>query len=165
MGPNGKNILTKSKIVTLALFALIIFYGSLTKAQTMKTYPLSAKGTFEVDMKPEGQNKTENITFGKYSIQKTFKGGLEGISAADMLSVGSDNGSAAYVAIERVVGTLNGRKGTFVFTHSGTMTSSSQQLTVSVVPGCGTGELLGLEGKLTINIVGKEHFYSFEYSL
>lgn len=163
MNPIRNN--THFKIVTFALFVFINLYGNLSNAQTMKNYPLTAKGTFVVEMKPEGQNKIEDITFGKYSFQKTFKGDLEATSKVDMLSAGSDNGSGGYVAIEGVTGTLNGRSGTFVLMHTGTRSKTSAQLTVTVIPGCSTGDLIGLEGKLTINIVGKEHSYVFEYSL
>ena len=124
-----------------------------------------AKGTFTVELKPEAQDKVGDISFGRYSLDKKFQGDLEATSKVDMLSAGADNGSGAYVAIEHVSGQLNGRNGAFLLMHSGTRTKDSQQLSVSVVPGCGTGELTGLEGKMTINIVDKEHFYELEYSL
>jgi hypothetical protein len=83
-----------------------------------------------------------------------------------MLSAGTEvKGSAGYVAIERVTGALHGRKGTFVLQHNGTMTRGDGQLTVTVVPDSGTGELVGLSGKMTINIVEKKHFYEFEYTI
>lgn len=157
--------LNKTVVTIITIFVAITFFVSLTNAQTMKSYPLIAKGTFTVAMKQEGQNKVGDITFGRYSIDKAFAGELEGTSKVDMLGAGSDNGSGAYVAMEHVSGTLNGKTGTFLFIHNGTMTKTSQEMTVTVVPGCGTGDLIKLEGRLTINIVGKEHFYVFEYSL
>jgi hypothetical protein len=75
------------------------------------------------------------------------------------------NGSAAYVAIERVIGTLNGRKGSFALMHQGTMNRESQKLTVMVVPDSGTGQLAGLSGTMTITIVDKKHLYDFAYTL
>ncbi len=158
---------TNDRIVIsmIALFVFITFHINLSNAQTMKTYSLIAKGTFVVEMKPEGTTKDGDITFGKYSVQKTIMGDLLASSKLDMLSAVAENGSGSYVAIESVRGTLNGRSGTFVLMHNGTRTKTSQELTVTVVPGCSTGELTGLEGKFTINIVGKEHFYIFEYSL
>jgi Protein of unknown function (DUF3224) len=150
---------------TVASIVALLITINLTNGQTMKTYPLTAKGSFSVTMKPEGQNKVGDITFGRYAIDKVFKGDLEGTSKVDMLGASSDNGSGAYVAIESVSGTLNGKTGIFLLIHNGTMTKTSQQLTVTVVPGCSTGDLTTLEGKLTINIVGKEHFYVLEYSL
>ena len=74
-------------------------------------------------------------------------------------------GSGGYVAIETVHGTLEGRTGTFILQHSGTMTRGAPQLIITVVPDSGTGELTGLTGKMTINIVDKNHFYDFEYDL
>jgi Flp pilus assembly protein TadG len=74
-------------------------------------------------------------------------------------------GSGAYVALERVTATLNGRAGTFLLQHTGSMTSDSQQLLITVVPDSGTGQLIGLTGKFTIKIVDKKHFYELEYSL
>jgi hypothetical protein len=83
-----------------------------------------------------------------------------------MLSAGTNvKGSAGYVAIERVSGTLRGRKGSFVLQHSGTMTRGVPQLSISVVPDSGTGQLTGLTGKMNINIVDGKHFYDFEYAL
>jgi len=82
-----------------------------------------------------------------------------------MLSAGSEtSGAGAYVAIEQVVGTLDGRKGSFLLMHNGTRTRESQKLTVTVVPGCGTGELSEMEGKMEITITGKDHFYDLVYT-
>lgn len=125
----------------------------------------TAKGTFEVELKPVEQNKLGDVTFGRFSVKKKFQGDLEGASEVDMLSAISDNGSRAYVAIERVSGTLQGKSGTFLFMQKGVDSKDSQELTVTVIPGFGTGELVGLEGTMKINIVEKEHFYEFEYSL
>jgi hypothetical protein len=74
-------------------------------------------------------------------------------------------GSAGYVAIERVTGRLHGREGTFVLQHSGTMNRGQAELTISVVPDSGTQQLVGLAGKVTIEIVDGKHFYSFDYTL
>lgn len=101
------------------------------------------------------------------SIDKQFHGDLEATSKGQMLaSSGADvKGSAGYVAIEQVVGTLHGRSGTFALQHSGTMTRGTPQLSVTVIPDSGTGELVGLSGRMTINIVDKKHFYELEYTL
>jgi hypothetical protein len=74
-------------------------------------------------------------------------------------------GSAGYVAIERVSGALKGRSGSFALQHTGTMNRGVPQLSVTVVPDSGTGELVGLAGKMTINIVNGKHSYEFEYTL
>jgi len=100
------------------------------------------------------------------AIDKQFTGDLIGVSKGEMLSAGTPTkGSAGYVAIERVSGALHGRTGTFVLQHSGTMTRGSPELTVSVVPDSGSGELTGLSGTMRIIIEGKRHSYEFDYTI
>jgi hypothetical protein len=83
-----------------------------------------------------------------------------------MLTAGTDvPGSAGYVAMERVTGTLHGRSGTFVLQHSGTMTRGAPQLAITVVPDSGTGELTGLGGKMAIIIADGKHSYELDYTL
>ena len=125
------------------------------------------KGTFDVKVIPQGTADTaDGIALGRMSIDKQFHGDLEAASKGEMLTSSLEsNGSAAYVAIERVIGTLNGRKGSFALMHQGTMNKVSQKLTVTVVPDSGTGELTGLSGTMTITIVEKKHFYEFSYEL
>ena len=91
---------------------------------------------------------------------------MKPISKGQMLSAQTETeGSAGYVAIERVTGTLQGRNGTFVLQHSGTMTRGVPQLTVTVVPDSGTDQLMGLSGNMKIDISEGQHFYEFEYTL
>jgi hypothetical protein len=100
------------------------------------------------------------------SIDKQFHGDLEATSKGEMLTAGTGvKGSAGYVAIEKVSGSLHGRSGAFVFQHSGTMTRGAPQLTITVVPDSGTGELVGLAGKMAIDVVNGKHSYDFEYTL
>ena len=126
-----------------------------------------AKGTFEVELTPQGpQDKAEGATLARMSIDKQFHGDLEAVGKGEMLSAMTDvRGSAGYVAIERVTGTLHGRAGAFVLQHTGTMTRGAAQLTVSVVPDSATGQLAGLTGTMTIDIVDGAHFYDFAYTL
>jgi hypothetical protein len=126
-----------------------------------------AKGTFDVKVVPQGTPDTaEGIALGRMSLDKKFHGDLEATSKGEMLTSSLDgNGSAAYVAIERVIGTLSGRKGSFALMHQGTMNRESQKLTVVVVPDSGTGQLSGLTGTMTITIIDKKHLYDFAYSL
>ena len=126
-----------------------------------------AKGSFEVKVAPIAQTEhAGGTTLGRFSLAKTFHGDLEGTGAGEMLTAGTSvAGSAGYVAIERVEGTLGGRQGSFVLQHLGSMAHGGQNLTITVVPDSGTGELAGLAGKLQIDIEGKAHFYTFEYSL
>jgi hypothetical protein len=126
-----------------------------------------ATGTFEVKLNPQQlADKTADATLGRMSIDKQFHGDIEAVSKGEMLSAGTGiKGSAGYVAIERVSGTLHGRSGAFVFQHSGTMTRGAAQLSVAVVPDSGTGQLTGLAGTMTINIVDGKHLYDFEYTI
>lgn len=126
-----------------------------------------ARGTFEVDLKPEsGEEVTGGTSLSRMSIRKEFRGDLQGASAGEMLAAQAPvAGSAGYVAIERVEGTLGGRSGTFVLQHSGTMEDGQQDLSVTVVPDSGTGGLEGIRGRMVIVITDGEHSYDFEYSL
>lgn len=129
--------------------------------------PTQAHGTFEVQLKPLTTNNTAEDRFlGRMSIDKQFKGDLQATSVGQMLTAGTSvEGSAGYVAIERVSGTLHGRRGTFALQHSGTMTRGAPQLTISVVPDSGTDQLTGLAGTLAITITEDQHAYDFEYTL
>jgi hypothetical protein len=100
------------------------------------------------------------------SIDKQFHGDLEAVSKGQMLTAMTDvKGSAGYVAMERVTGTLHGRSGSFVLQHSSTLTRGAPQQSITVVPDSGTGQLVGLAGKMAINIVDGKHSYDFEYTL
>jgi hypothetical protein len=137
--------------------------------QAQKGTPMTAHatGTFEVKMTPQAvENATDDASLARYQFDKKFQGGLEGTSKGQMLSAGGPpKGSGGYVAIEKVSGTLDGRTGTFVLQHSGTMTRGATQLTITVVPDSGTGQLAGLTGKMNIIITDGKHSYEFEYSL
>jgi hypothetical protein len=126
-----------------------------------------ASGTFEVKMKSQAPEEgVGDPTVGRMSLDKQFYGGLEAVSRGQMLAAMTGvEGSAGYVAIERVSGTLDGRAGTFALQHSGTMTRGTPQLVINVVPDSGTGQLAGLAGRMTINIDDGEHSYDFEYTL
>jgi hypothetical protein len=126
-----------------------------------------ASGTFEVKVTPQATDgKAESAPFGRMSIDKQFHGDIEGTSRGEMLTAGTDvEGSAAYVAIERVSGRLKGRSGTFVLQHSGTMTRGAPQLTITVVPDSGTGQLAGLAGRMSITIADGKHSYELEYTI
>ena len=126
-----------------------------------------AKGTFVVKLSPlpfDGQ--PENSKLARMSIDKQISGDLVATTAGQMLSAMTETkGSAGYVAIERVEGSLEGRKGSFVLQHSGTMTRGAPGLSVTVVPDSGTGELAGLAGTFSITITEGRHLYEFAYSL
>ena len=125
---------------------------------------MTAAGPFEVKLSP--QPPGEDAVLGRLSLDKAFHGDLEAASKGQMLAFRSGvEGSAGYVAMEHVVGTLQGRRGSFVLQHSGTMTRGDGQLAVTVVPDSGTAELEGLSGTMRIDIAGGKHSYVFEYSL
>jgi hypothetical protein len=124
-----------------------------------------ARGSFDVALIPQAEDSGEGASLGRYSIDKQFHGDLEGTSKGEMLSAGTPSGSAVYVAIERVKGSLHGRSGTFALVHHGTMTRATQELAISVVPDSGTGELAGLSGTMSISIADGAHSYDFEYQL
>jgi hypothetical protein len=128
---------------------------------------MRARGTFEVKLTPQApDDNTADSALGRLTTVKQFQGDLEGSSRGQMLTAMTPTeGSAGYVAIERVRGTLQGRAGTFVLQHSGTMARGKQQLTIAVVPDSGTGKLLGLAGQMVITIADGKHSYEFEYTL
>lgn len=126
-----------------------------------------ASGDFEVKLAPlETYNQDEGANLARMSLDKTFYGDLEAVSCGEMLSAGSpQTGSAGYVAIERVTGALQGRRGSFNLQHSATMTRGTPDMNIIVVPDSGTGELEGLSGTMTIVIADGKHSYKFEYML
>jgi hypothetical protein len=134
------------------------------KEHVVKTH---ASGTFEVKLNPQSSDEDADGTgLGRLTLDKQFHGDLSATSTGEMLSAGTSvKGSAGYVAIERVRGTLDGHSGTFILQHSGTMTRGTPQLTITVVPDSGTGGLEGISGTMSINIVNGKHFYEFDYTL
>ena len=124
-------------------------------------------GSFGVKLTPQTTvYQGVGAQFGRMSVDKKFHGDLDASSNGEMLSVTTSiEGSAGYVAIEWVSRTLNGRSGSFALQHSGTMTRGKPQLSVTVVPDSGTGELEGLAGKMDIKIEDGKHYYELEYTL
>jgi hypothetical protein len=126
-----------------------------------------ASGIFDVKLLPQAlADSASDPTLGRMTIAKTFSGDLQGTSKGEMLTAMTPvQGSAGYVAIELVSGTLQGRRGTFVLHHMGTMNRGALQLTITVVPDSGTGDLVGLAGTLDIKITDGKHFYTLDYVL
>ena len=129
----------------------------------------TATGPFDVKLNSlEAYNTDESARLGRMSIDKQFHGDLDATSKGEMLSTGvpGPKGSGAYVAIERVTGTLHGKRGSFVLVHNATMTQGVPYLNIIVAPGSGTGELVGLSGLMKIDIApGGKHSYTFDYTL
>jgi hypothetical protein len=126
-----------------------------------------AEGAFDVKTIPlPPGDSTAGTEIGRYALDKQFHGDLEATSKGEMLGAGNPaKGSAGYVAIEHVTGILQGRSGSFALQHAGTMDQGKFQLTVTVVPGSGTGELTGIGGAMTIVNTAGKHTYEFEYTL
>lgn len=124
-----------------------------------------AKGAFDVKLQPlEAYNKDEDAGLGRMSIDKQFHGELDATSRGEMLYAGNRKDTGGYVAVERVTGTLHGRRGGFSLQHKATRTPDQAHLDIIVVPGSGTGELAGLGGTMRIVIAeGGEHYYEFDY--
>jgi hypothetical protein len=126
-----------------------------------------AAGTFEVDLKPQpADDFADGAAMGRMTLAKRFTGDLEATGRGQMLTgMSGVQGSAGYVAIERVTGTLAGRTGSFLLQHSGTMTRGTPSLTITVIPDSGIEELTGLQGTMQVVIDGGVHSYVFEYTL
>jgi hypothetical protein len=130
--------------------------------------PIHATGPFEVKIDPQPPDeKGGGAAIGRMLLDKQFHGDLEATSKGTMLAAGTGakNSSGGYVALEIVTGSLKGRTGTFVLQHSATMNRGVPQLSITVVPDSGTGQLTGLAGKMKINIADGKHSYDFEYTL
>jgi hypothetical protein len=162
-------------VVAVGTICLLFGFGVIGAARSQSTNSsqknggvgMVAKGTFEVKIVPlASDDKTGDATMGRMSIDKQFHGDLEGTSKGQMLTAGSVvKGSAGYVAMERVTGTLQGHSGSFTLQHTGTMNRGAFQLSVSVVPDSGTGQLEGLAGSMNIIIAEGKHSYEFTYTL
>lgn len=132
-------------------------------------YPaaMNARGTFEITSHPEPPyDVVEGVTLVRVRFVKRFAGPLDATSEVHMLAARTPvPESAGYVALERVTGTLDGRAGTFVLQHSGTMTRGARALRVTVVPDSGTSELAGLTGQMDIELIDGQHHYRFDFDL
>jgi hypothetical protein len=160
----------RSRAGVVAALGLSLGLGSLASSADRKGAAMTtrASGPFDVKMAPLGtDDKGEGLSLGRMSLDKQFHGDLTATGKGEMLTAGTPvKDSGGYVAIEWVSGTLHGRRGSFVLQHSGIMTRGTPQLSLTVVPDSGTGELVGLTGKMAINIApdGK-HSYDFDYTL
>lgn len=148
---------------------LLLVCSALAQSPTpSKEAPMTnhASGPFDVKVTPQ-DDKSDDPLLGRMSLDKQYHGDLEATAKGQMLTAGTAvKGSGAYVAIEKVSGSLKGRTGTFVLQHTGSMTSGNFHLDVTVVPDSGTGALQGIAGKMNIIIApGGKHSYEFEYTL
>jgi uncharacterized protein DUF3224 len=125
------------------------------------------KGEFEVSRSAEPAcDMGDGVTAGHYRFDKRFHGDLDASSVVHMLAVGTEvPGSAAYVAVERLRGSLQGRSGSFFLQHNGIMNRGAAALSLSIVPDSGTDDLVGISGRMAIDITDGKHFYTLDYAL
>jgi Protein of unknown function (DUF3224) len=136
------------------------------RAQKGAVVTNQARGPFDVKVIPQAPDDAAGGPFSRLFLDKQFHGDLEGTSKGQMLAAGTAvEGSAGYVALEIVSGTLNGRRGSFILQHTGTMAKGVPTMSVTVVPDSGTDELTGLTGRMTIIVADGKHSYVFEYTL
>jgi hypothetical protein len=129
---------------------------------------MKISGIFKVNMQPQAFSceGKDNIQLSRFALDKTYEGDLAANSQGEMLSaMTAVQGSAGYVAIEQVNGTLNGKQGSFVLQHYGTMSQGDSYLKLEVVPDSGSGDLKGLSGTMNIRIENGQHYYDFDYEL
>lgn len=154
--------------IALITFAILTAFAMIEAQSAPKETitTMHAIGPFDVKVTPQDDG-TGDPLLNRMTLDKHYHGDLEGTGMGQMLTAGTEvKGSGAYVAIEKVAGTLKGRSGSFVLQHTGTMTQNAPQLTILVVPDSGTGELKGLTGKMMINIAADgKHSYDLEYTL
>jgi hypothetical protein len=126
----------------------------------------TARGTFEVKLQPLPMEIGDGESLGRMSLDKQFQGDLEGTSRGQMLTVRTaTEGSAVYVAVERVTARLGGKEGTFALHHDGVMNRGQGALTIRIAPDSGTGALAGISGSMAIVIENGSHFYTLDYTL
>jgi hypothetical protein len=125
-----------------------------------------AKGTFDVTVTPVPFDSATG-RFNRLFLDKQIQGDLEGESQGEMMGTETQvKGSAGYVAVERVTGTLHGKRGSFVLQHKSTMRKGADfKMDITVVPDSGTDELTGIAGTFNIIFEGKNHLYEFDYAL
>jgi hypothetical protein len=157
-----------SRTIALVVLSFAPFAAAETPMKKEPTMTMHAKGPFDVKILPQpADEKVGHETIGRMGLDKRFHGDLEAVSLGQMLTfMGDAKDSGSYVAVERVDGTLGGKKGTFALHHLGIMDRGAQSLTIGVVPGSATGELAGLTGSMNIVIApGGAHSYEFDYAL
>jgi hypothetical protein len=157
---------------TLAALGCLVSFSAFAQSPAPQPAPKPlpavrrAAGSFDVKVEPQPDAKAPSPLLGRMSLDKAYHGDLEASGRGQMLMAGTAvKGSAGYVAMEHVTGTLLGRKGSFTLQHSGTMAHGAFQLSVTVVPDSGTEGLAGISGKMAITITGGKHLYEFEYVL
>ena len=152
-------------LIVAAVLPVLVHAGPTARLQK-ESVVTHASGTFDVTILPQKDEGIGDATVSRMAIDKRYHGDLEGTGLGQMLAgMGEQKDSGAYVAVERVNGTLRGKTGTFAVHHRGIMNRGTQDLVITVVPDSGTGELAGIAGTMTIEIKDGTHFYTFDYTL
>lgn len=125
----------------------------------------TVKGCFEIESSQLPVDEaTQTVGAMRMAFKKRFTGALEATSVVSMMGImNREIGSGAYVALERIIGNLEGRKGSFSLQHGSSMTRGIAVQKISVVPDTGTEELKNLAGEMIIDIIDGQHFYTFSY--
>lgn len=157
--------------IRVVFFAAGIVLAGLLSASAIakdsNMHNLTAKGSFSVQMTPQKElDETRGVSIKRLSLDKTYEGELSATGQGEMLTATTPvQGSAGYVAIEKISGTLDGKSGSFVVQHTGIMGIGAPALDVTIVPDTGTGELTGISGKLKIDNQNGQHTYVLQYAL
>jgi hypothetical protein len=155
----------------VAAMALIVFTAAtvwtVDRAHAQETTMRHATGTFNVQVMPaEEEDSASGLSLGRFTLIKTFSGGMAGEGQGQMLTGGNEaTQMGVYVALERFVGSIDGREGGLLLAHRGVMDPGGQSLAISIVPGSGTGGLAGIAGDFGLTIEGGEHRYDLAYTL
>lgn len=156
-------------VLPLLPFLASLLIGSADQAAALPKGPAvtqHAAGTFDVKITPQKDEGVGHATIGRMGIDKQYHGDLVGSGLGQMLAgMGEVKDSGAYVAIERVTGTVHGRTGSFAVHHVGVMDRGAQRLVITVIPDSGTGDFAGITGTMTIEIKGGAHYYTLDYTL
>lgn len=162
-------VLTVRGYVVAALAMIVFAAATVWTVAAYAEEPVMrhATGTFEVQVVPAEEEETASgLGLGRYTLTKTFSGGMTGQGQGQMLTGGNEaTRMAVYVALERFVGRIDGREGALLFAHRGVMDPDGQNLAIGVVPGSGTGELAGIAGEFHLTIEGGVHRYDLAYTL
>lgn len=164
------SMMPRMRLVRLAAVAVVasLAGGQSTAVAQHKEAAVSkhVAGTFDVKVIPQKDEGISDPSVNRMALDKVYHGDLEATGLGQMLAaMGGQKGSGAYVAIERVTGTLHGKKGSFAVHHVGVMNRGAQSLSITVVPDSGTDELVGITGTMTIEITDGTHFYTLDYVL
>jgi hypothetical protein len=156
------------RILALAGLAVAACAGVAPTGYTKELPMMHAKGTFEVSVQPRQRDTPEAQAAGvdRLSLDKRFHGALDANSQGEMLAIGDGSTAGAYVALEKIAGSLDGRHGSFALMHrSGLRDGNPEHWSILVVPDSGTDELLGIDGEMRITIVDGKHHYDLQYTL